>query len=309
MNRLLRISILIILLFSCSCGGVENKTDDPITPNSITITSVTISPCSRELVIGNRLQLSAMVNPSNATYKTIIWSSSNPDVATVTPDGLVNALNIGTTLIECNISGIGATCEITVTEDSPKVVDLGLSVKWANRNVGANKPKDYGNYYAWGEITSKRYYGWNTYKWCGGESYNQKKYNNKIIYGIQDKLTILELSDDAARENWGGKWRMPTWEEFMELMYDCTWTWNWEDRGYTITSKKNGNSIFMPCAGYRSLSSVYNSGSYGYYWSSSLDILYCDHAEYCRFYQNSPRAGIWADCQRCTGLSIRPVTE
>ena len=151
-------------------------------------------------------------------------------------------------------------------------VDLGLSVKWATCNVGASKPEEYGDYFAWGETQPKSTYNWSTYKYCNGSYNTLTKYNNSSSYGTVDNKTQLELSDDAARANWGGSWRMPTRAEQGELRENCTWTWTTQNgvNGYKVTSKKNGNSIFLPAAGYRDVSSLSNAGSLGNYWSSSL---------------------------------------
>ena len=123
-------------------------------------------------------------------------------------------------------------------------VDLGLpsGLKWATCNVGATTPEEYGNNYAWGETTPQ--------SWLATE------------YTYNDNPEVLPLSADAANVNWGGNWRMPTYEEIGELedTNNCTWTWTTQNgvSGYKVTSKKNGNSIFLPGAA--------NSG---YYWSSS----------------------------------------
>ena len=160
----------------------------------------------------------------------------------------------------------------------PEAVDLGLSVKWANMNVGAISPEDYGDYFAWGETTTKETYDWSTYKWCNGSYDKQTKYNNNSSYGTVDKKTTLDLSDDAARANWGGSWRMPTDAEMTELRTNCTWTWTTQNgvNGYKVTSKKSGytsNSIFLPAAGHRYNSSLDPAGRGGLYWSSSLSTV------------------------------------
>ena len=154
-------------------------------------------------------------------------------------------------------------------------VDLGLSVKWATCNVGATKPEEYGDYFAWGETEPKSTYNWSTYKWCNGSYDTQTKYCTNSNYGTVDNKTVLDLSDDAARANWGGSWRMPTKAEQDELRNNCTWTWTTQNGvyGYKVTSKKSGytnKSIFLPAAGYRDDSSLYYAGSSGYYRSSSL---------------------------------------
>ena len=190
-------------------------------------------------------------------------------------------------------------------------VDLGLSVKWATCNVGANKPEEYGDYFAWGETEPKDYYDWSTYKWCNGSDNTQTKYCTDSYYGTVDNKTQLELSDDAARANWGGSWRMPTTEEQQELINNCTWTWTTQNgvNGYKVTSKKNGNSIFLPAAGCRNGSSLDNAGSYGLYglyWSSSLDTG--DPVDAYELYFDSVYMR-WNYNNRHCGQSVRPVCQ
>ncbi len=197
---------------------------------------------------------------------------------------------------------------IKVDSISYAYVDLGLSVKWATCNVGANKPEEYGDYFAWGETQPKDYYDWSTYKWCNGSYKTQTKYNANSSYGTVDNKTTLDLSDDAARANWGGSWRMPTKEEQDELRNNCTWTWTTQNgvNGYKVTSKSNGNSIFLPAAGYRYDSSLYSVGSPGYYWSSSRTTGYPYYACYLAF--NSSYVG-WNGYYRYCGFSVRPVRQ
>ena len=104
-------------------------------------------------------------------------------------------------------------------------IDLGLSVKWATCNVGAIKPEEYGDYYAWGETETKDVYDWSSYKWCNGSSDTLTKYNPFKVQGIVDSITTLDPNDDVAHVKWGGSWRMPTASEFRELMDNCKWTW------------------------------------------------------------------------------------
>ena len=195
-------------------------------------------------------------------------------------------------------------------------VDLGLSVKWATFNVGAYKPEDYGYYYAWGETETKTDYNWSTYKYANGD-YGLTKYCNKIEYGnngYTDSRTKLELSDDVARQKWGGSWRLPTEAEQYELCKSCTWTWyrsgNTEFNGvagYKVTSKKSGYTdrfIFLPAAGYRNDTYLNNVGSYGFYWSSSLYTGYPINAYYLDFGSDDVH---WRDYRRYSGFSVRPV--
>ena len=129
----------------------------------------------------------------------------------------------------------------------PEAVDLGLSIKWANFNIGAFDPTHYGDYFAWGETEPKEEYSWENYKWCDGDYTKLNKYCTKEQYGIVDNQTILQLCDDAAHTKLGGKWRMPTMEECQELVNMCTWTWTTVNgiNGHLITGP-NGNTIFLP---------------------------------------------------------------
>ena len=201
-------------------------------------------------------------------------------------------------------------------------VDLGLSVKWATCNLGATKPSDYGHYYAWGETEPKTDYTWATYKWMQAGQSDWKhitKYTvadgqtEGIWYDaggtfIGDNKTTLEAADDAATRKLGSPWRMPTLVEIRELLdaNNCTWTWTTQDgkNGYEVKSKTNGNSIFLPAAGYRGGSALYYAGSGGYFWSSSLDAA----RSYCaRNLGFDSGARGWYHNPRFYGFSVRPV--
>ena len=168
--------------------------------------------------------------------------------------------------------GTVGDAKVNVSEDKAKssdgveAVDLGLSVKWANMNVGAKKESGFGTYFAWGETQPKEYYSWKTYAWSRGDSQFLTKYSTT------DKRTQLALADDAARTNLGGEWRMPTVDEYEELIANCTWQWITKDgvNGYKITSKKTGNSIFLPITGCRFYADIQLRGVSGIYWTSSL---------------------------------------
>ena len=188
----------------------------------------------------------------------------------------------------------GSSSEWTVAlyEESFTVeyVDLGLpsGVKWANCNVGASVPEEYGNYYAWGEINTKDDYSANT--------------------SLTNGLELGDISGnpqyDAARANWGGEWRLPTKAEFDELRSNCTWEWTTQNEvnGYLVTGS-NGNSIFLPAAGYRDGTSLYYGGSIGYYWSSTpYDASNSAHA---LNFDGAVRGTGWRNCDY--GKSVRPV--
>lgn len=189
----------------------------------------------------------------------------------------------------------------------PEAVDLGLSVKWASFNLGASAPEEFGDYYAWGETNIKDYYEWSNYRWCNG--YNRlTKYStapSSGYNGFTDGKSVLDPEDDAAHVNLTGNWRMPTDEEWTELRERCTWTWTTQN-GITgrLVTGPNDNSIFLPAAGYRYATKLYDAESYGFYWSSSLSIDNPVSAWYVYFnsdliYRN--------DCGREFGSSIRPV--
>ena len=193
------------------------------------------------------------------------------------------------------------------TTKSYNAIDLGLSVKWADMNVGATSPEDYGNYFAWGEteLVLKEEYSWETYMWrgvmyltkyCTGTGYSMSK----------DNKTVLEPEDDAATVNWGSGWRMPTREEIMELCTKCTSKWTTQNGVYgRMMTGPNGNSIFLPAAGYRRSSNLYNAGTHGYYWSSSLVLNNNNNSSCFDFLPGYIKMDETAT--RSDGLPVRPV--
>ena len=186
-------------------------------------------------------------------------------------------------------------------------VDLGLSVKWATMNVGATSPEDYGDYFAWGETEPKEEYSWETYKWCEDDFNNLTKYCSSSDFGIVDDKIELDLEDDAANVNWGDAWRTPTKAELDELIDNCTWSWTTQNGvdGYTVTSKTNGKSIFLPAAGYRYETFSEEVGAIGYYYSSTRDNTNFQHVSHYIYFAES-----YVDKDsdsRYYGHSIRPV--
>ena len=191
-------------------------------------------------------------------------------------------------------------------EQMHEYVDLGLpsGTLWATCNIGANSPEDYGDYFAWGETegynSGKTYFDWSTYKWCNGSFKSLTKYNNSSSFGIVDKKTELDLEDDAAYINWGPEWRMPSIDQLKELIKSSyttteTTTLNGVD-GYRITSKSNGNSIFLPDAGYRANDRLITEFP-PQYWSRTLE----DSIDAWSSLFDS------GGCSRDAGLSVRPV--
>ena len=207
----------------------------------------------------------------------------------------------------------GNTLTFTTPDDGcngHEYVDLGLpsGLLWATCNIGATNPEDYGNYYAWGETTTKSEYNWSTYQYCNGSGSTLTKYCNSSSYGYNgfvDNITTLFPEDDAATANWGGNWRMPTKEEFEELYNNTTVTWTQQNgvngRLFTAT---NGNSLFLPAAGYRINSSLLDVGGYGIYWSSSLYTGNPNYAWYFYFDSGNYTADSYG---RYGGFTVRPV--
>lgn len=190
-------------------------------------------------------------------------------------------------------------------ENGHEYVDLGLCVKWATCNVGASKPEEYGDYFAWGETTSKTTYNYSWYKWCNGSYNTFTKYCTDSSDGTVDNNTVLDQEDDAAAVNWGGNWRMPTAHEMEELVDNCTWTLTTQNdvNGYQVKGP-NGNSIFLPVAGLRTDSSIDRAGSIGCYWSSLLRTDMTQSAKGLYFSSDEVTCGYFG---RINGLSVRPV--
>ncbi len=193
-------------------------------------------------------------------------------------------------------------------------VDLGLSVLWATCNVGASRPELYGDYFAWGEVCPKAEYLWENYKFfISGRYYDDNlilsKYNIIESHGDVDNLTCLSLTDDAANAIMGGRWRIPTLEETKELEEKCTWKWSDLNgvQGVWVTSKINGNSIFLPGAGYQ-YSDGPNHNGFGYYWTSSLYQENTGCAHVFSFFQDNKVFSL-TYAQRAISRTIRPVLD
>ena len=186
---------------------------------------------------------------------------------------------------------------ISANVSAQKAVDLGLpsGTLWADRNVGASSPGDYGGYYAWGETSTKSDYSWSTYTHCDG--------SDDICHNIGSNIAGTRY--DVARQKWGGGWKMPTKSQWEELLYECRWIWTTQGghSGYKVTGP-NGNSIFLPAAGGRDGTSSYYVGSRGLYWSATLYTLHCAWDLY---FSSGTDGTFYRD--RYIGRTVRPVTE
>lgn len=197
-------------------------------------------------------------------------------------------------------------------QSTKKYVDLALpsGTLWATCNVGASKPEEYGDYFAWGETKPKENYDWSTYKWRDGSSDKQTKYCASGIYHTVDK-TELDPEDDAATANWGSNWQMPSLDQIKEL-YNSSYTiteWTTQNgvKGYKITSKKNGKSLFLPAAGFRDRRWLSTAGSHGSYWSRSLYKVYNYYYDYAYYLLFDLAYLGWSYGSRYYGYSVRPV--
>ena len=174
-------------------------------------------------------------------------------------------------------------------------VDLGLSVKWATCNVGANSPEEYGDYFAWGEVDPK----------CEYTLTNYAVYDNDL-----DRING-KVQYDAARKTLGNSWRMPTVAEWEELLDERNCTWHWVKQngvaGYKVESKHNGCSIFLPAVGWRMGSVLFAWTEYGGYWSAMRYEEDKDMAYYLYFDDSGSCHISWAYCY--VGRTIRPVCE
>ena len=196
--------------------------------------------------------------------------------------------------------------EFTTKGDNERWVDLGLSVLWAAYNVGASSPEEYGGYYAWGETSTKSDYT------CENYIYYEECYNGDYWYWVGKFIgnKISGTSYDVAHVQWGGGARMPTLAEVEELVDNCTFTggsYNGVEGSYV--TGPNGNSIFLPFAGYRNNGDLYDEGNDGSFWSGT----YYDRDGYNGYYAFGLNCnevnGNWRYYDREYGRSVRPVTE
>ncbi len=317
------------VIFAAGCTPEENHDNDvrvtTYAPRDVTATSVV---CGGDVIVTQGLTLNELG---------VCWSTSrNPTVE----DAHLSTKNWNEPYV-CTITGLdpgtkyhvrayalrgleyyyGDDKSFTTEENSGgggglnghNYVDLGLpsGTLWATCNVGANAPEEYGDYFAWGETTPKATYNWSTYKYCNGDGWVMRltKYCNNSNYGYNgftDNLTTLQQVDDAATANWGNGWCMPTYDQWTELYQNTTHVWVVQNgvNGRLFTAA-NGNSLFLPAAGYRWDDALYDAGSGGDYWSSSL---YTDDPYYAwGFYFDSGGCSMDNYLNRGRGLSVRAV--
>ena len=277
-----------------------------VTTTEVTDITVYSAKCGGEVTFDGNL----------ATTRGVCWSTSqNPTIEdNKTTEGygvgsftsqipyLVPATQYYVRAYATNEVGTAYGEEVTFTTlvdaNGREYVDLGLSVKWATCNIGANTPEEYGDYFAWGETSTKETY---TEDNCPTDGLSKSELQSQ---GYIDGEGNLTAQYDAATANWGGSWRMPTKAEYNELLNNCTWTLTTQNgvKGYKVKGP-SGASIFLPAAGNRYGSSLYSAGSYGYCWSSTP---YDDSAYYLDFYSVNHGMNF---SSRYYGQSVRPVLE
>lgn len=318
MNYYRLLFVLYLTSLSVACNPIV-----PDNENIIEVNNLIIKPDSLSLYEGETFQLSVIISPSNASDVNVIWQCDDPSVAIVDNTGKLGALAAGTATVSAKAGSVEAKCFVSVRRIIPPgAVDLGLSVYWSECNLGASKPDEYGDYYSWGEISTKSVYLDDSYNWFkDGDSYKILKYcptDQKKYWagqGDPDNIVILKNEDDAASVLLGSRWRIPTKEEFLELIatkdLKQKYEWTWESRGghfgWCVKYLINGNSIFFPAGGHLGKKFSETIGSYGLYWSSSLDTAHPYAAGLFTFHSVDFYWG--ENTNRAHGLTIRPVSD
>ena len=259
----------------------------------VRVTSLKLDVTSIENIGPAKARIRATVQPSNASDKLIVWNSSDEKVATVDQEGNVTILKKGLAAISAECSGFTAACEIisAYSWTEPQKVDLGLPSGnlWASCNLGAYTPGEPGAYFAWGETEPKGVFTIDNYKFRSSTKYQYQK--------LPD---VLKPEDDAAHVKLGGKWRIPTTVDVLELARECKVQEVTTPAPGVLVTGPNGNTIFMPFAGYYNYSII--DRYYLYNWTS------CYGTD-----KNKNRGRIWAEklnfynLNLYLGATIRPV--
>ena len=313
-----RFLAVLAVLSPFACTPEENGNENAV-DKTVQVTDIVLDRSSVTIKEGESITLVPIITPDNAS-KIIIWFSSNELVAIVDSGGRVTAKAKGNAVIQAKAndeSGVSASCAVRVrksyTAEAGDAVNLGLSVKWSSTNLGATSPTGYGDYFAWGETSPKGIYNWVTYELCNGTHSSLTNYNDSSSYGVVDSKTEFRdynYEDDAARQTLGDKWRIPTDAEWTELRNNCTWTWVTDYNGSGVNGRlvasPNGNSIFLPAAGFRYNTDLVSVGIGSGYWSSSCVTDYPFYAWYVDFDSFNVLSSYSG---RFFGFSVRPVTD
>lgn len=285
---------IVVLAYSCNDNLYDNGEEDILSDCEVNVTSNGYGRVNIEKEIVKQGELFTIEAKANKGYVFKYWSVNN------------------------QIVGIESVFRTKVDKDTEfrayfqnentnvQAVDLGLSVKWADCNIGASSPEEYGDFFAWGEIAQKESidYFWERYKFCYGSYKELWKYNSDANLGYIDNKSILEKEDDAAYSVFGENWRLPSKGEYEELKSKCNWQWTQNNGvyGYVIEGL-NGNSIFLPVTGYFA-GATHNIIDKGYYWCNENIAIATNDAYSLIFSQENVEIKSSA---RKNGLPIRSV--
>ncbi len=295
--------------YGCKKGVCEITVYKPI----IHVERVVLSNDVLDLKKTDTKKLEAYIIPSNTDETTVTWKSEDPSVATVDETGLVTAIGVGITQITATCEGISAICEVSVWEHGGlkvECVDLGLSVDWCTTDLGASRPEELGDFYAWGEVKTKSFFDWSNYAFYQEQYRQLTKYCSDSSLGHTDGLRQLEPTDDVAYRLIEEDYRIPSSAQWVELLENCTWEAYLlgDVKGYKVSSKSYPDRwIFLPYGD--SVSGVIPSTIQTYrgvYWTASrMEFTGMSRFAWTvMFYYNRIDR---FEAERCDGARIRPI--
>ncbi len=287
----LLISGIVTLLLLSSCAK-----------STPTVLSFGLVESDIELEVGNTYQLHYVITPSELQRTSkVVWDSANEDITEVDSTGVVIGISPGDTRIIARCDKFSAVVSVSVSYDMPSgegtiaAVDMGLpsGLKWASCNIGAYTSYEYGDYFAWGELEVKSEY----------------LEENSLTMNVDFSEDISGNEEyDVARAKWGGLWRIPTVEDYEELISYCEWEWVYISSvmGMKVTGP-NGSVLFFPAAGHRYGTDLNSDGVFGAYWTSTPEFTDPFNSRYLGFFEDVEPAVNWSE--RFFGHPIRPVTR
>lgn len=320
MKKILSVIAVLVLFAAC-----EEAEDSGGSSNNIYPSSISLNNNDLTLHRGEDVILQVSFSPSDAIWRKLTWVSLNPEVASVT-DGIVVGLKPGKTEILVKCGNAVDKCSVTVTcgeiIDGHECVDMGLGLKWATCNLGADEPQDFGDYYAWADAqtyyteghaydknctdwaeyqacwdpsqTLKRSgYNWASYMWMARGQSNAGSITKYTSADGHSDFSSYDFVDDPARVHWRGGWRTPSKEDWNLLIDTNLFSWEWTDdyngtgvKGMIVTSMIEGavgNFIFLPAAGYRTGVTLADENAIGDYWSETRNPSQANYAIYLSF--------------------------